>query len=446
MEITEKALKILEQYPLCDSCLGRQFALLGVGLENRIRGRTLKDALTMWSHSLAETGADREEAVRILKVLAVNGNHKPAIGTLEKLGIVEKNSNWKCFICLNTLEDFDGLAGVGLEALKGLEFRTFLVGSIVPPEVIEREDEVRSRVGSNWCEALKREVNRETGKRLREAIGKEPDFDSPDVTLSLDPFNKRASVKLNPLFIQGRYRKLVRGIPQATWFCKKCKGAGCPACNGSGSVYESSVQDFLCKPLLNETSGVECKFHGAGREDVDARMLGNGRPFIIEIKEPKRRFIDLSEVTRRISKESGGRVEVSELKLSSRDELRRIKTRATTTEKTYKAIVNIEREVNEGDIKKLLDDISGATIKQKTPLRVLHRRADRVRLKKVHDLHIKIITPKQMEVVVKAQGGLYVKELVTGDNGRTTPSFSEILDAKAECSELDVIEVAEQLE
>jgi tRNA pseudouridine synthase 10 len=446
MEIIEKALKILEQYPLCDSCLGRQFALLGVGLENRMRGKALKDALTMWSHSLAETGTSREESVRILKVLAINGNHKPAIRTLEKLGIVEENPNWKCYICLNTLEDFDGLAKLGLEASRGLEFRTFLVGSIIPPEVIEHEDEVRSRVGSNWCEALKREINRETGKRLRENIGKEPDFDSPDVTLFLDPFNKKATVKANPLFVQGRYRKLVRGIPQATWLCKKCKGAGCPECNGTGRVYETSVQDFLCKPLLDVTNGAECKFHGAGREDVDARMLGNGRPFIVEIKEPRKRLIDLSTVTKRISEASGGRVEVSELKLSSRDDLRRIKMRATTTEKTYKAIVSIEREVNEDDIKRLFDGISGATIKQKTPLRVLHRRADRVRLKKVYDLHIKTITPKQMEVEVKTQGGLYVKELVTGDNGRTSPSFSEILDAKAECSELDVIEVAEQLE
>jgi len=33
--------------------------------------------------------------------------------------------------------------------------------------------------------------------------------------------------------------------------------------------------------------------HGMGREDVDARMLGRGRPFIIEIKEPRRRHFDL---------------------------------------------------------------------------------------------------------------------------------------------------------
>nr|MDO8099898.1 tRNA pseudouridine(54/55) synthase Pus10 [Candidatus Njordarchaeota archaeon] len=445
MEITEKALRLLEQYPLCDSCLGRQFALLGVGLDNRIRGRALKNALTMLSHSRVEIENGRDDAIRTLKVLAANGNHKPASKTLEKLGIVEENPNWRCFICSNTLEDLDGLAKIGLEALGGMEFRTFLVGSVIPPEVIEREDDIRSKVSSNWCEALKREVNREIGKRLKEMTGKEPDFDSPDVTLLVDPFNEKVTVKSNPLFVGGRYRKLVRGIPQATWLCKRCKGSGCPDCNWSGRMYETSVQDFLCKPLLAETGGVECKFHGAGREDVDARMLGNGRPFIVEIKEPRRRFIDFSEVTRRIDECSEGRVKVSGLKLSSRDDLRKIKTRAMTTEKTYKAIVNVEKEVNEEDIRKLSDGIIGAVIKQRTPLRVLHRRPDRVRLKKVYELHIKIVTPRQMEVVIKTQGGLYVKELVTGDNGRTTPSFSEVLNSKTECNELDVIEVAEQL-
>ena len=29
------------------------------------------------------------------------------------------------------------------------------------------------------------------------------------------------------------------------------------------------------------------KFHGAGREDVDVRMLGAGRPFVMEVINPK---------------------------------------------------------------------------------------------------------------------------------------------------------------
>jgi tRNA pseudouridine synthase 10 len=444
MEILEKAIKLLESYPLCDNCLGRQFALLGVGLDNKSRGRALKNVLTLWSHFLAESENKVGESTSILKILADKGKHEPALKTLEKLGLSKEPSREKCFVCLDVLTNMDDLAKMAKESLGDLEFRTFLVGSIIPPEVAEREDEVRSKAGSNWCEALKREINREIGKRLKEMIGKDPDFKSPDITLSIDPFNRNAFVQSNPLFIRGRYKKLVRGIPQATWLCRKCMGAGCPNCNWTGKMYQYSVQDFVSKPFLEETLGVECKFHGAGREDVDARMLGSGRPFIIEIKEPRKRLIDLMRVAERVRDGSEGRVEVSDLKLSSREDLRRIKTMATTTEKTYKAIVEVEREISEDEIKKLIRDLTGTVIKQRTPLRVLHRRADKIRVKKVHELQINLISPKKMEAVIRTQGGLYVKELVSGDNDRTTPSFSEILGAKAECTELDVIDVADQ--
>jgi tRNA pseudouridine synthase 10 len=444
MEIVEKALKLLENYPLCDNCLGRQFALLGVGLDNKSRGRALKNVLIMWSHFLVESENKVAEATRILKTLATKGNYEPASRTLKKLGAIVETLGEKCFVCSDVLESLDDLARIAKESLADLEFGTFLVGSLIPAEIAEREDEVRSKAGSEWCEALKREINREVGKRLKDLTGKEPEFKSPDVTISIDPFGRNAIVQSNPLFIRGRYKKLVRGIPQATWLCRKCGGSGCPNCNWSGRMYEYSVQDFVSKPFLEETFGVECKFHGAGREDVDARMLGSGRPFIIEVKEPRKRLIDLSSVAEKIRSNSEGRIEVSDLKVSSREDLRRIKTMAATTEKTYRAMVSVEREIGEDDIKRLITELTGAMIKQRTPLRVLHRRADKIRVKKVHGLQIRMISPNKMEATIRSQGGLYVKELVTGDNDRTTPSFSEILNTKAECSELDVIDVADQ--
>src|SRR3989442_13830033 len=51
--------------------------------------------------------------------------------------------------------------------------------------------------------------------------------------------------------------------------------------------------------------------HGMGREDVDARMLGRGRPFIVEIKEPRKRRIDLEAAVGRIN--ASGIVEVDQL-------------------------------------------------------------------------------------------------------------------------------------
>lgn len=52
MEILQLALKMLEKYPLCDHCLGRQFAMLGHGVENDERGRAIKLVLAFEAHAL----------------------------------------------------------------------------------------------------------------------------------------------------------------------------------------------------------------------------------------------------------------------------------------------------------------------------------------------------------------------------------------------------------
>ena len=42
---------------------------------------------------------------------------------------------------------------------------------------------------------------------------------------------------------------------------------------------------------------------------------------------------------------------------------------------------------------------------------------------------------------VRVESGTYVKELVSGDGGRTRPSLSEILAVPCTCKALDVLEV-----
>src|SRR5207247_6190230 len=58
-------------------------------------------------------------------------------------------------------------------------------------------------------------------------------------------------------------------------------------------MYPTSVEEVIANEVLRESGGTGHALHGMGREDVDARMLGRGRPFIIEIKEPRRRHFDL---------------------------------------------------------------------------------------------------------------------------------------------------------
>jgi len=71
MSILKKALKMLEKHPLCNHCLGRQFALLGHGMENHERGKAIKTILTLEAHTLALS--KNKESIRTLKILATNG-------------------------------------------------------------------------------------------------------------------------------------------------------------------------------------------------------------------------------------------------------------------------------------------------------------------------------------------------------------------------------------
>ena len=120
------------------------------------------------------------------------------------------------------------------------------------------------------------------------------DFEKQDIVINVDLRKEpKVRIQINPLFIEGKYNKLVRGIPQTKWPCGKCKGKGCEECNFTGKQYRESVEELLSEPILEATNGWQAKFHGAGREDIDVLMLGSGRPFVLEIKEPKLSLIHI---------------------------------------------------------------------------------------------------------------------------------------------------------
>jgi len=47
MDVLEISKKILHEGPICDHCLGRQFAKLSTGLSNKERGQAMKLALVL---------------------------------------------------------------------------------------------------------------------------------------------------------------------------------------------------------------------------------------------------------------------------------------------------------------------------------------------------------------------------------------------------------------
>jgi tRNA pseudouridine synthase 10 len=440
MDILHDALRMLEKYPLCDHCLGRQFALLGHGIENDERGKALRLTLVFKAHAL--TLSKSEEGLRMLKILATNGFSESAREILRKIEkpISTENNPKTCFLCEDKFKICDDLVERALTPLRDYEYSNFLVGTELPVTVAEREDEFKAEFEVSYGENLRNEFGRVIGKKIAGHTGKTVEFKKPEIVVLVNPFAEQIRLQVNPLFILGRYKKLLRGIPQSKWFCSDCWGKGCKKCNWTGKMYLESVQEIIEKPFLDETGGVKASFHASGREDIDARMLGNGRPFVIEIARPKRRYVDFKKMEEVVNAYGKGKVEVSNLRLANKDIVRKLK-RGESAQKEYLVLMEFENKITAKDLHLLEENLTNAMIKQKTPIRVLHRRADLTREKYIYEVNVKKLSPNKAEMKIRCQGGLYVKELVTGDEGRTVPSISEILRNKAKPVKLDVLNV-----
>ena len=376
-----------------------------------------------------------------------DGNEERGIKIREALNLEAYDG--ECEICHNIFkyieEDVLDLVNEKINLLN-LEFETFVVGCKLPKEIVEKDQEISEKFDFD-VEIIKREVNRQTGKLLEANLEQNVDFDGEDVLVMVD-FRRmlredvrnpiKVRLQITPIFIEGRYRKLKRGIPQTKWPCTKCKGKGCEECNFTGKQYPESVEELLSEVVLRHTNGYEAKFHGAGREDIDVRMLGTGRPFVLEIKEPKIRKIDLDKIAEEVAVSAKGKTEYLNLKFTERRRKAEIKVSSPATYKVYRALVKCEDEIKEEDLEKLQ---SLHLIKQRTPIRVSHRRADKIREKEVKSIEAELIDPKTFEMIIKTEGGLYIKELISSDEGRSNPSVSEVLGTQAICAELAVLEV-----
>ena len=379
---------------------------------------------------------------KLSKTIEGNNNIERADKVCDELNI--NLDDVDCAVCDNLFDKLDDDLYCKIDEkinLLGVEFDTFLVGSKIDKDIQKRDEELSEKFGLS-VETIKKEVNRLIGLGIWERYDKEAEFEAQDIVFNVDLISEpKVRIQINPLYIEGKYNKLKRGIPQTKWPCSKCKGRGCEECNFTGKQYPESVEELISEHFLKLTKGREAKFHGAGREDIDVLMLGSGRPFVLEIKEPKIRKLDLEKIEREINKVNEGKTSYHNLHVCERKRKAEIKQSSPDTYKVYRALVKCDEAFDKDKLEELtkLNEIH-----QQTPLRVLRRRADKVRVKHVLDLSYEIIDDTRFCMHIKTEGGLYIKELISGDEGRSHPNIGEILGVNAICEQLDVIEVSEK--
>jgi tRNA pseudouridine synthase 10 len=405
MKIIENTINLLEK-PLCNFCLGRFYYGLLVGYSNEEKGKFLRILLAMMIDSKSIDYSKIDSSNFTGFKFKNNKDFTP-------------NSKEKCFLCNDLFESLDDYSKKAVKKLEKIEYNNFSVGSLVPAEVLNKEEKLWEMTGIEYVESIKFDLNRELRKKIANVVKKPANFEKPDIVLLFDFEKRDVEIRINPLFILGYYKKFDRGIPQSKW--------------GTPGKYKTSVQEIVAEPLMRITKGKDNAFHGMGREDIDARCL-DWRPFVIEIIEPKVRKFSLRKIEKKIKSK---KVSIKLLKITDKFTVRRVKSEMG--DKTYRMVVKFDKPIKKQELKKLKSLIG--TISQRTPVRVAHRRADLIRRRLVKDLKYKRISGKTIVLTVKGSAGLYVKELVHGDEGRTKPSLAGVLNVKASPKNLDVIKI-----
>lgn len=224
------ARKHLLELKVCDRCFGRQFYRLFEGMDQGSIGSKIRQ-----SETLAEARHKETDEV-----------------------ILKKD----CPLCNGHFLETNDMAEKAIDLLENLDYNNFLVGCRVENELAGKEEEIWNTIGALHSEPLKKDLVRQIGLTISKSTGKDVDFQKPDITVIADFTTGKLSLEIHSLFIYGEYKKLVRGIPQTRWYCRKCRGRGCKHCDFTGKMYEESVEELIAKPLLDETGATGEKFHG----------------------------------------------------------------------------------------------------------------------------------------------------------------------------------------
>ncbi len=232
------------------------------------------------------------------------------------------------------------------------------------------------------------------------------------------------------VFVAGKYNKFSRSLPQTPWVI-----------DGVRKV-ETSVQELISPRVISLFRASDVRFSSSGREDVDVLMLGNGRPFLLELTNPMDASVSSEELSAMESEinSTTDLIAVRELVRVSKESSVLLKEGEEEKKKTYMALVWTDQEISEESLR-VLSESKDLVIKQTTPIRVLHRRTLAVRERVIYLMETEMIDAHHFRLKLVTQAGTYIKEFVHGDFGRTQPTVGTLMGCSADILSLNVLDV-----
>lgn len=371
--VIDETRQILREYHLCDYCIGRMFA----------------SKLHLVSHK------NLGEKIR---------------------KIIKQSKPKSCYLCKNLMPELGVFLNKILDMSKEYEFSTFLIGAILQPSILDRDDIIRSKFKLRGIAGIKSDVTREMGKQFGKRTRTRVDYQNPDIVFTIDFKKDQCDIKPKALVLQGRYTKEVRGIPQKQQSCNRCEGKGCFVCEFHGISGYDSVEGHIAKFLFEKFGAQQAKITWIGSEDESSLVLGNGRPFFVKLVNPHKRKIVLPKKIRL------GNVSVLNLRVISKVPTEQIKFKTDV-------LVDVSTEKDLApDALKVLESLKDMPVSVNENLPWKNQ-------KRVYDIKIKKIDTKSFTALLTLDGGIPLKRLVSGTN--IEPSMSILLENVCKCTTFD---------
>ena len=340
-----------------------------------------------------------------------------------------------CFVCNNELENIDNLVKQACEMIINENCESFAISTKLPDKWLIREEELWDNKLSN-VESLKNSLNRKLIARITELSGKKYNPINGEIRVVFD-FNKnRLKSAIANVFIFGRYKKKIVGISQSRWVCKKCNGKGCENCDETGKNYVS-VEEIIGDVFKKYSKCSSYTMHASGREDVDVINTA-GRAFVLELTDVKNIKFNLEKINKEVTED--GRVEIEGLKFVNGTVVELVSN--SHFDKEYEAEIETEKNLVKEDLKPIVNGT--ILLNQRTPNRVAHRRSDLIRQRQIKKIVVDSHYENKLKIWILAEAGTYIKEFITGDEGRTKPSITSLLNCKAKCLNLKVIKIHDE--
>ena len=366
--------EIIKKYNLCDYCLGRLFTKQLRLSSNKILGKKLK-----------------------------NG----------------RESNHSCYICKNLFDNLDHFLKLMLDSSFDYKFRTFSIGTIIKPSIVDRDDALKSEFKLRGIDGVKSDITKELVKLFSKKTKKIANYIDPEIIFTVNLKEPSCNLHSKPIVISGRYTKSKRGYSQKQKSCDNCSGKGCRTCNFHGISEFNSVEGVISKLIFKKFGGTTTKFTWIGGEDKSSLVLGSGRPFIVKLQNPSKRKIKLSDFISDF-------ISIFNLKIIDDSPKTPLKFSSLATIK-----ISTDSKFDTENLKKLKN-------LKNSPI-IVSEKSGKSYEKKIFDINYKKTSDQIILVKIRVEGGLPIKRFVIGND--VTPNISETIGTHCIPEEFDFLEI-----